>query len=162
VISGGEQFCSEFDLICAAGVYLELDYKQILDRLHASLWVTDIPFFVSLDRAQRKELVTQGLAGLERAFNQRVAVVDSQTGEFAAYANREQLMVTVILSEPARNDDGDVIRFFLPVEQLRLGVGHAGYIDGRYIFSVPYFLELELRNGVAVTGDATQFAIESD
>ena len=146
-------------LITKAGVGISLDYFGD-DRISASAWVSNLNGFLELTSQQRKRLVLDVLELVKTNLFMAAMLVDKKTGRLAGRAlENRHIKLTVINNDVLENENKENIRLFLPSN---LGVGQAGYQDGQFVFNEPYYLNLRIRNGVAIPGDPTKFVIESE
>lgn len=146
-------------LVTKAGVGIQLDYLGD-DRIAATAWVSNLNGFLELTSPQRKRLVVDVLELVKANLFMAANLVDKKTGRMTGRAlENRHIRLSVIISDVSENEKKENIRLFLPSD---MGVGQAGYRDGQLVFSEPYYLNLRIRNGVAVLGDSTRFVIERE
>jgi hypothetical protein len=146
-------------LITKAGVGIQLDYFGH-DRITATGWVSNLNGFLELTSQERKRLVLDVLELVKANLFMAAVLVDKKTDRTTGRAlENRHIKLTVIINAVSENEKKENIRLFLPSD---MGVGQAGYRDGQLVFSEPYYLNLRIRNGVAVPGDPTTFVIERE
>jgi len=129
------------------------------DKIRANAYVMNTPGFLSLTRDERKVLVNSILEELLTWFNSTV-IVNKRTGRpFDRSFDKHDLVLTVLINDVVENEAGDSIRFFLPLD---LGVGQAGYVNGQFVYSESYYLNIQVIDGRARTGDPSKFAIKTE
>lgn len=152
------KFCQNYVLICKTRAWLNLEYKGD-DRLSGTIWISDTDAFLKLEPTDRKEILTEALQAIEDVSWRRIKIVNKQTGFGTDPLSRQYISLTAIISAPYENLKGESIRLRLSEE---LGVGQAGYTNGTFVFSIPYYLDLGVKNGLAVPGDSKRFSIEQE
>jgi len=146
-------------LVTKAGVGIQLDYFGH-DRISATAWVSNLNGFLELTSQQRKRLVLNVLELVKANLFMAAVLVDKKAGRMSGRAlETRHIRLTFINNVVSENENKENIRLFLPSE---MGVGQAGYKDGLFVFSEPYYLNLRIRNGVAIPGDPTKFVIENE
>ncbi len=146
-------------LVTKAGVGIQLDYFGH-DRISATAWISNLNGFLELTSQQRKRLVLDVLDLVKTNLFMAAVLVDKKTGRMTGRAlENRHIRLTAIINAVSENEKKENIRLFLPSE---MGVGQAGYKDGQFVFSEPYYLNLRIRNGVAIPGDPTKFVIENE
>jgi hypothetical protein len=148
-----------YSLIATGGVAVEFRYAR--DRIELTGWIMNTDQFLSMQLEDRKSLVRQTVEFAHLHLLPRVGLlVDKKTGRSSDSLSRRHLKVRLLLNEILVNNRGENIRtFFLPND---LGAGQAGYLDGQFIFSRDYYLNLRVVGGKAVAGDARQFVVEKE
>ena len=147
-------------LITKAGMRIELDYYGD-DRISATGWIWNLDGFLELSPQQRKQLVLDTLELVKSHLFMAAVLVDKKTGRMTGrILENRHIKLAVILNDVMLNDKMENIRLsFLPLD---IGAGQAGYKDGCFVFSEMYFLNLEVHNGIAVSGDPNKFVIEKE
>lgn len=88
----------------------------------------------------------------------KVFLVDKEAGQTAREFFRDRhIKLTIILNDVTQNGRKEGICLWLPLD---MSVGQAGFKDGQFVFSEPYFLKLRVQNGFAVSGNPNKFVIE--
>ena len=146
-------------LITQAGMGVNLDYWGD-DHISATGWIMNLNGFLSMSPEQRKRLVLETMELVTLSLFLDGALVDKKSGRPAKdHLQNRHIRLTVIINKVTEDDRKESIRLSLPSE---LGVGQAGYQDGEFVFSEPYYLNLQVQNGVAVSGDKNTFVIEHE
>jgi len=154
-----EETKRKYPLITQAGLYISLGYFGD-DRISATGWVSNLNGFLKLSARDRKQLVFNMLNLVKSHLFMSATLVDKKTGDMSGkMLESRHIKLSIVINDITKNDKNENIRLFLPSE---MGVGQAGYKDGQFVFSEPYYLNLRNRNGVAISGDPTKFVIENE
>jgi len=148
----------KYPLITRVGLGIDLHYYGD-DLISATGWVMKLDGFLSLSVEERKNLVKDTFKQLSD-YLLFTRIVDKDTGEIKGLLlENRHIMLSIIINEVMENEKKESIRLLLPQS---IGAGQAGYKEGKYIYSEPYFLNLKVRAGHAVPGDSTKFVIEGE
>jgi len=157
----------KYPLIKRSGLVIELSYRsgalseQKHDKVKATGWISNLGEFLAFSEENRKKLVQETVDLLKsQLFVALRDRIDKTTG--AAALKWEEVTdydfdLAVIINDVYSTDNNKLVRLLLPSNH---GIGQAGYNDGQFIYSEPYFLKLKVRNGRAVTGDPAKWVIE--
>jgi hypothetical protein len=160
VLSPDAETRKKVPLITKSGMAVDLGYFGD-DQINAVGLVTNLKGFLALSEEERKKLVFNTLELLKaHLFFALLGRVDKGTvGGLAKDQKVEDrdIKLSVIIVDVIENDKNENIRLSLPAEH---GIGLAGFNNGEFVYSEPYFLKLIVRNGRAVAGDRTRFVIE--
>ncbi len=148
-------------LITQVGMEMRLRYSSWRDRISATGVIRDLNGFLKLSAGQRKQLVLNTLKHLKSSLVLNLTVVNKKTGiplpGKKRYLETRHIELSFIINDLIENDRNEDIRLDLPL--LYGPVGQAGYTDEQFVFSEPYYLNLKVDNGVAVSGDPKKFII---
>jgi hypothetical protein len=154
-----EETKRKYPLITQAGLGIQLDYFGD-DRISATGWVSNLNGFLKLSARDRKQLVFNTLDLVKSSLFMSATLVDKKTGRMSGkMLESRHIKLSVVINDITKNDKNENIRLFLPSD---IGVGQAGFKDGQYVFSETYFLKLQVKNGLAVSGDPNKFIIENE
>ena len=147
----------QYPLIAEAGVGIILAYAQ--DMIRADAIITNINGFLSLNKMDRKKLLNKILEQLRsRLFlNTDLLTGDSVIRRRSLY--KKHIQLTLAFGDIYQNTKGKDITLILPSD---MGVGQAAYKDGEFVYSEPYYLNLQIKDGKAIAGDASKFVIEKE
>jgi small nuclear ribonucleoprotein (snRNP)-like protein len=159
IISPTPVIKKENPLISKARVAIDLNYFGE-DRIKVTGWILDANGFISLTTKERKQLLKNIIERIKSYFFREVTIVVKKTGLLTGRSlkNRD-IILNIIINEVTENDKNESIRLLLPFE---IGVGQAGYKDGRYVYSEDYFLRLTVTKGRAKAGDESKFILEKE
>jgi hypothetical protein len=146
-------------LVTQAAMGVNLQYLGD-DRISATGWITNLDGFLTLSPEQRKQLISDTLDLVKSHLFLEGFLVDKKSGRRTKdKLERKHILLSVVINSVTENDKSQSIRLFLPSD---LGVGQAGYKDGQFVFSEPYYLNLKVHNGFAVSGDPNRFIVEHE
>ena len=149
----------KYPLITQAGLGIQLDYFGD-DHISATGWVSNLNGFLKLSARDRKQLVLNTLDLVKSSLFMTATLVDKKTGRMSGkMLENRHIKLSIIINDVMKNDKNESIRLVLPSDT---GIGQAGYKDGQYVFSETYFLKLQIKNGLAVSGDPNKFIIEHE
>jgi len=158
IASPDDEAKKKHPLITQAGLSIRLYYSGN-DIITANAYVTKIDGFLKLSPTQRKRLVSNTLNHLF-SFVSTEILVDKKTGLYSKNKiQKDNLVLMVRVSGITKDDKNNEIPVFLPSD---IGYGQAGYKDGQYVYSEDYFLKLKVKNGIAASGNANKYIIESE
>jgi len=142
-------------LIIKCGAFIELGYFGG-NTIKATGWISNTADFLSLSRADRKKLLRDVLNQLFYFLRNAIGVDPNASPNMM---QKRHIDLSVIISSVVYDTKRQMTRS-LPSG---LGAGHAGYKDGQFVYSNPYYLELEVTpEGKAKPGDPEQFTIEKE
>lgn len=154
-----------YPLITQGGVKIDLHYFGN-DHIKATGWITKLDGFLELSAGDRKKLVLNTLGLVRAALLLKVNIVDKKTGvETGATIDNHHIQLAMIISNIFEDDTGAYIQVpagpspWLPLD---IGIGSAGYVDGQFVFSEPFFLDLKVQEGLAESGGPDKFIIERE
>jgi hypothetical protein len=130
------------------------------NTISATGWVAKTSEFLSLSKEDRKQLLHNVLQSIFSSLQGDVYIRPHSEKNSPKTLKRHHIELSLIISNVVNNAHGENIRLTLPTG---IGVGHAGYKDGQFVYSNPYYLNLEITpEGKAKPGDPEQFTIEKE
>lgn len=111
-----------------------------------------------MDIKQRKKLLGEVINALSYQLLWKTPLVDKLTGK-GSTQYKKHIHLTILINNITDNTKGESIRLSLPSD---MGFGQASYKDGEFVYSEPYYLNLRIKDGKAIAGDASKFIIEKE
>lgn len=116
--------------------------------------------FLKLSASERKALLRDTLDVIVARLGAQVRLAESPSSQAAKAAFiRRHVNLTVAFSQIRENARGESIVLAIPQD---IGDGQAGYANGTFVFSDPYYVHLQAAGEYAVVGDPTKFEIERE
>lgn len=124
-------------------------------------WITNLQNFISLSKKQRESLVHEILIALKQFFGPPMydPINPRIKGTHIELRNHD-IKLQVIISSLFKDDKGNNIReiLILPYDM----IGQAGYLNGEYIFSENYYLNLKVKGDLAVSSGQDKVIIKKE
>jgi hypothetical protein len=153
VQSPSEDTVKEYPLLTKVGMGVSALFRGSDERIHASCIIMNLDGFLVLTLEQRKQLVYNSLELIKNHIWEAAMLVDPKTNRLTGkIIENKHIKLSIHINKDLHSIAGERLRFLLPLES---GVGLAAYNKGQFIFSYPYFLKLQVKNGYAVPGDKT-------
>jgi hypothetical protein len=157
VLSPDNAVKTKFPIITSVGMGMELEYLNN-DIIIARGIITRLNEFQKLTEDQKKLLVKNTLKNLRGHLLTAGTIVDKDSGlENGKLLENRHIKLSVTIEGVTENSDNESIRMALPYD---VGIGQAGFADGYFVYSRPYYLDLRVINNKAVPGNKNSFDIE--
>ena len=162
ILSPTPETQEKYPLIVKSKLSIGLNYSYMDEHISVTGIVHDQDGFVSLSPDDRKSMVKQtvGLV-VDQLYFAGERVVDKVTGLLpnGKIITSKYLHVTIIFGKRMQNEEG---RYFTLSPSPYYENGLAWFANGKYTFSIPYFVNLKIVNGKAVSGDPDLFVVEHE
>jgi hypothetical protein len=159
VISPNNEVKTRFPFITRVGMGIELEYSNG-DYIIAKGLITNVKEFLKLTEDQKKLLTKNTLNVLRGHLLSSGKLVDKKSGvDSGKFIENKHIKLIIMLDGIVKNNQNDSIQLLLPYS---MGVGQAGYANGQFVYSNPYYLKLRVINEQAVAGDKNSFIIEQE
>ena len=159
VLHPDEELKSKFPIITSTGIGIELSYSSN-DVIHAKGIITNENAFLRLTQEQKKLLLRNTLRNIRGHLLNAGVLVDKKSGkETGRIVENRQIKLYIVFDSVTKNTNNQVLNIKLPHNA---GIGMAGYSNGFFIYSKPYYMDLKLIKNMAITGDETAFVIEPE
>jgi hypothetical protein len=151
-----DEFASQHPLLVAAGVAVDFSYLGG-DVISASAVITDINGFLGMTVDERKKLVHDILDYARMLLWLDVRVYESPQAKTWTRLSDRHIELGVMIARILTVDKGKNIRI---ASFPAIDVGQAAYRGGAFVYSRAYFLDLQVVNDRAVSGDASELVFE--
>lgn len=149
---------TKYPIITVVGMGIELEYNN--DIIIARGIITRLNEFLQLTEDQKKLLVKNTLRNLKGHLLIAGTIFDKnskrETGELI---ENKHIRLSIAIEGITETINGEPIHMALPNDA---GIGQAGYANGYFVFSRPYYLNLKVINNKAVPGNENSFDLEAE
>lgn len=150
------EFAAKNRLVAEAGVGIELSYKgEDVITIHA--WIKKVDGFLRFTTDERKQLVRDVLRLVKNALLFEIRVYASTQATTWGRLEDANLELYVLISNVLTDDTGRNIRI---ASFPQIDIGQAAFRKGTFVYSRPYYLDLRVENGVAVSGGNSALVVE--
>lgn len=159
VLNPDKAIKTKFPIITGVGMGIELEYANN-DFIIARGIITRLNEFLKLTEDQKKLLIKNTLRNLRGHLTTAGTIVNKTSGmENGKLIENSHIKFSVIIEGLSENSKNESTGMALPHGA---GIGQAGYANGYFVYSRPYYLKLRVINDKAVPGDKDSFEIEME
>ncbi len=133
-------------------------YSYVPPKIKVGIYIGDMDVFSSLSRDDKKAIIKEAQDFINISALGLLTVA-GQDGKFKRNIGKTDFIYFV---EPPiiSNTDGEDVRMFLPNKYNLLGI--AAYIEGEYIYSEPYFLNVKMKGPQIIKESGSKTIIEKN